>query len=81
MFKNRKRGQKVILISNLTYINENLVEGTVGYTVGKYGFWSRFSKSFIGVRFPGNIIIDVFYRDLMIIKKDETEEQSSKVNL
>lgn len=50
---------KVKLKVNLEKYGEGLKEGTIGYTVGEYGMWSKSNDNFVGVCFPGIKTLDV----------------------
>lgn len=64
----------VKLKTDLTKYLSGLVVGTVGYTVGKYGVWSRSDDNFIGVNFLNIGILDVAWNSLEIIDSNYQEE-------
>ncbi|HZS02492.1 MAG TPA: hypothetical protein VFE37_27505 [Chloroflexota bacterium] len=58
---------KVRLKVDLTAYLAGLVAGSEGYTVGRYGPWSRSFDRFVGVHFPGIGTLDVLWSSLEII--------------
>lgn len=73
-----ERNIKVRLTTDLTKYNKSLVPGVEGYTIGKYGIWSRGSDRFIGINFPGITTLDVLWESLEIIDKKYLEEISCR---
>ena len=69
-----ERKIKVRLQTDLTKYAPSLVPGVEGYTIGKYGLWSRGSDRFIGVCFPGITTLDVLWDSIEIIDKEYLEE-------
>lgn len=72
---------QVRLKVDLTEYMKGLVAGTVGYTIGTFGIWSRTSDRFVGVHFPGIGTLDVLWKSLEIIDEDylrEVEEYQKK---
>lgn len=53
---------RVKLKSDLTRYADGLLPGIEGYTIGRYGIWSRGSDRFVGVTFPGIATLDYYGR-------------------
>ena len=72
---------KVKLLVDLTKYADGLVEGSVGYTVGSNGMWSRANDNFVTVCFPEIATLDVLWKSLEIIDEEylrEAEEANKK---
>lgn len=61
---------KVRLKVDLTRYIPNLIVGSEGYTIGRYGDWSRGSDRFVGVVFPNIGTLDVLWESLDIIDEE-----------
>ncbi|WP_145412725.1 hypothetical protein [Paenibacillus xylanexedens] len=72
---------KVRLKTDLTNYLNGLKAGTEGYTIGRFGMWSRGNDNFTGVHFRGIGSLDVLWSSLEIIDEDylkKTEERKHK---
>ncbi|MCQ1528306.1 hypothetical protein [Lutispora saccharofermentans] len=58
---------RVKLKSDLTRYADGLLPGIEGYTIGRYGIWSRGSDRFVGVTFPGIATLDILWSSLEIV--------------
>lgn len=61
---------RVRLTEDLTRYHPQLIPGVEGFTVGRYGLWSRGSDRFIGVHFPQVGTFDILWEGLEIIDKE-----------
>ncbi len=72
---------KVKLLVDLTRYADGLVEGSVGYTVGSNGMWSRANDNFVTICFPEIATLDVLWKSLEIIDEEylkKAEEANKK---
>jgi hypothetical protein len=66
---------KVRLLVDLSQYDRQLVKGAEGITVGSYGFWSRASDRFVGVRFPDIGTFDILWQSLEITDRQFLAER------
>lgn len=74
---------RVKLKSDLTRYANGLLPGIDGYTIGRYGIWSRGADRFIGVTFPGIATLDVLWSSLEIVDDaylKKVDQRQGKVN-
>lgn len=72
---------KVKLLVDLTKYANGLVEGTLGYTIGSRGMWSRANDNFVTVCFPKIATLDVLWESLEIVDEEylrKAEEANKK---
>lgn len=61
---------KVRLNTDLTKYLNGLIAGSEGYTIGRFGMWSRGNDDFTGVHFLGIGSLDVLWSSLEIIDEE-----------
>lgn len=61
---------RVKLIEDLTKYDKELIPGIEGQTLIEKGLWSRNSSDFVMVLFDNGIKIDMLWRDLKILDKN-----------
>ena len=61
---------KVMLKTNLTRYARGLVAGSIGYTTGRNGEFSRYDDKFITVDFPGIATLDILWSSLEILDEE-----------
>ena len=65
-----KNNIKVMLKADLTRYANGLVAGSIGYTTGRNGEFSKFDDKFITVDFPGISTLDVLWSSLEILDEE-----------